>query len=74
MTPLARGVRAAISRTGTPSVREFCDSFGVPYGTICDWLRRDEEPHWLRTLRTIHRVTGLSYDEILGGRSRHRED
>ena len=71
MTGLARGVRAAISRTGSPSTREFCDQFGVSYSTICDWLRRAEEPHWLRTLRTIHRVTGMSYDEILCSRTRN---
>ena len=64
MTGLARGVRAAIARTGATSTREFCDFAGVNYGTICDWLRRDEEPRWLRTLRTLRRVTGMGYGEL----------
>ena len=42
-------------------------AWGVSAYVIKHWLSQ-EEPSWLRTLRIIKRLTGLTWDELLDGR------
>lgn len=67
-TKLARGVRRAMDVTGAPNVTELCDLCDMgPNGRsqVTRWLAKDE-PRWLCYLRAIRRVTGLSWEELLG--------
>lgn len=69
MTPLGNALKRIYVTSGHASLRDWCAHVGVPYETLRRWMREDE-PAWLRTLRTIKRRTRMSWDEILDGRTR----
>lgn len=69
MTPLGNALKRIYVTSGHASLRDWCAHVGVPYETLRRWMREDE-PAWLRTLRTIKRRTRMSWDEILDGKVR----
>lgn len=70
MTTLGRALRRAFQLSGARSQAEWCEHLGVKQTTVRGWMRDDVEPHWLRTLRTIKRRMGLTWDELLDGKFR----
>ena len=65
-TRLGRALRRLYEASGARDVTEWAFVLGVSYGTLRHWMRAAQEPSWLRTLRTIKRVTGASWEELLG--------
>jgi hypothetical protein len=70
-TRLARGMRQAMDACGCETAADAAGAWGVSVYLLRTWLG-GEEPMWLRTLRTIRRLTGRTYDELLDGR-RHAD-
>ena len=69
-TQLARALRRLYAASGAPDLSSWCQHLGVSYAQVRGWLNAEREPAWLRTLRTIKRITGCSWDELLDGRGR----
>ena len=68
-TSLSRGIRQAMDACGFAYASDACKAWGVSVSMVRGWLAC-EEPTWLRTLRTIKRLSGLSWEELLDGRRR----
>lgn len=66
MTRLARGLERAYKLSGAPTMADFCAAADISYHWFRSHLARESEPMWLRYLRHVKRVTGLTWDEILG--------
>lgn len=73
MTSFAKALDRAFRTSGQPSLMDWCSDIGVSYSTIRTWMG-EQEPSWLRTLRTIKRRTALSWGEILDGIKATRVD
>ena len=70
MTTFGNAIRRAYRRGAQEHLSDWCTFIGIPYDVVRGWIRADTEPTWLRTLRTIRRRTGLTWDELLDGRTR----
>ena len=70
MTTFGNAIRRAYRRGAQEHLSDWCTFIGIPYDVVRGWMRSDTEPTWLRTLRTIRRRTGLTWDELLDGRVR----
>lgn len=66
LTRLARGLERAYKLSGAPTMADFCAAADISYHWFRSHLARESEPMWLRYLRHVKRVTGLTWDEILG--------
>lgn len=67
-TRLGRGIRRAMDVCGFTYATDAAQAWGASAYVIKHWLNGSEEPSWLRTLRIIKRLTGLTWDELLDGR------
>lgn len=66
-TRLGRGIRKAMDVCGYTFASDAAQAWGVSAFVLRHWMTQ-EEPSWLRSLRAIKRLTGLSWDELLDGR------
>lgn len=66
-TRLSRGIRRAMDECGLTHATDAAQAWGASAYVIRHWMTQPE-PSWLRTLRAIKRLTGLSWDELLDGR------
>lgn len=66
MTRLGKGLRNAYIHTEAPTISDFCSAAGVSYHWMCNYIRADDEPTWMKNLRAVKRASGVSWDDILG--------
>ena len=68
-TRLAVGIRLAMAVGGFEHASDAAQAWGVSAYMLRHWMTQGE-PSWLRTLRIVKRLTGLTWDELLDGRQR----
>lgn len=60
-----RNMRRIMMETGLP-MSDFANLIGVKTNTLSGWLNFRSYPRSLKVIYTIHRITGRTFDEILG--------